>query len=175
MTAVSCKWVKQRLNSDLRHARVLVRVQVYSLRWNCIRPPTALQPSSTPPLSPLSLMYLLPLGVLSISQRTWRCQEVRDLQNEERTMFLEMSLCFMAYRAAIKHLVGSWSIKPPSPFFSSSSSSHSLRGQIPSRCCLPICVFLAKRMNQNHTKCPKCTWIRMMVCIAHLVQRLESQ
>lgn len=103
MTADSCTWVKQRLNVDLRHTRVLVRVQVYSSRWNSIRPPTALQ---APPPSPLSLMYLPPLRVLSISQHTRRCQEVRDLQKGERTVFLEMSLCFMAYCAAIKHLLG---------------------------------------------------------------------
>lgn len=176
MTAVSCTRVKQRLNVDLRHTRVLVRVQVYSSRWNNIRPPTALQ-NPPPHPSPLSLMYLPPLRVLSISQRTRRCQEVRDLQKGERTVFLEMSLCFMASCAAIKHLLGRQLIYQACLlFFFFLPSSHSLRGQFPSRCCLPICVFFSGKRNEseNRIKCPKkCARIRLMMCTACLFTEIR--
>lgn len=178
MVADSCKWVKQRLNVrlvDLRHGWVLVWVQVYSLRWNTLDH----QRYCNNP-HPLTLMYLPPVRVLTINQHTWQCQEVRDLQKEEHTMFLEMSLCFMAYCAAIKHLLGRQLIYQACLLIF--SSSHSLRGQIPSRCCLPICVsFSGKRMNHRITvlsinvqSVPFIRLIALTVCAFCLLQGLGS-
>lgn len=94
-------------------------------------------------------------------------------------MFPEMSLCFMAYCAAIKHLLGRQLIYQACLLFFS-CSSHSLRGQIPSRCYLPICVFSRNRMNQNHSparKRRKCACVRLLdlpVCAFYLLQGLRS-
>lgn len=82
---------------------------------------------------------------MPINQHICLCQELRDLLKGKHSVFLEMTLCFIAYCAAIKHLLG----RQLSHLFF--PAPHFLIGQIASRCCLPICVCREKRMNQRRS------------------------
>lgn len=96
----------------------LVRLQVYSWRWNSIRPPTAMHPPP-PQFAHFDLLASLE-GRTHNSVPMAMSRGQRFTESGEHSMFPEMSPSFMAYCVAIKHLLGSQLIKAASSFSSPS-------------------------------------------------------
>lgn len=64
-----------------------------------------MRPPAAPRDSQPALFKDHPLRIKPINQHICLCQELRDLLKGKRSVFLEMTLCFIASCAAIKHLL----------------------------------------------------------------------
>lgn len=110
-----------------------------------------MRPPAAPRDSQPALFKDHPLRIKPINQHICLCQELRDLLKGKRSVFLEMTLCFIASCAAIKHLLA----RQLSHLFFFFPAPDFLIGQIASRCCLPICVCRGDRHESETVLCKK--------------------
>lgn len=93
----------------------------------------------------LALFKDPPWRIVPIIQRIRLCRELRDLVKGKRSVFLEMTRCFIAYCAAIKHLLGR-QLSHPLLFFCSALPHRSDRLEV---LFTNLCARPGQSMNQK--------------------------
>lgn len=118
-----------------------------------------------PPPVPILNVFATPQGLIHKSAYITVSRGQR-LQKEECLVLPEMSLCFMAFCVAIKHLLGRQLIYQASLLFPLPQRSNSLKVLFTN-----LRLFLRKETeSENHSldcKCLKCAHFRVTVLIGH--------